>query len=83
VRVAYAGIETLTFNQYIDLDTGKTLTAEPGGVYDIAPASGHTVDDVPAPWFTPAGPLALEAGELDFAAGATDDFAAGVESPEG
>jgi hypothetical protein len=83
VRVAYAGIETLTFNQYIDLDTGKTLTAEPGGVYDITPASGHTVDDVPGPWFTAAEPLALEAGELDFAAGPAEDFAPGVENPEG
>jgi hypothetical protein len=75
VRAAYAGTETLTFSQYIDLDTGKTLTAEPGGTYDIAPASGHAVDDVPGPWFTAAEPLAIEAGE--------PDFAAGVEHPEG
>ena len=61
MRAAYTGTEALTFSQYIDLDTGKTLTAEPGGVYDIAPASGHVVDDVPAPWFTAAEPNALVA----------------------
>lgn len=33
---------------YIDLDTGKTLTCEPGNSYSIAPASGHAVPDVPA-----------------------------------
>jgi hypothetical protein len=52
VRAAYAGQETLTFNDYIDLGTGKTLHAEPGGVYDITPASGRLVDEVPAQWFT-------------------------------
>ena len=78
MRAAYSGTEALTFSQYIDLDTGKTLTAEPGGVYDIAPASGHVVDDVPEPWFTAAEPKALEAGlpaeaELDFTPGQPEE----------
>ena len=53
MRVAYGGQEVLTFNDYIDLGTGKTLHAEPGGVYDIIPAAGRLVDEVPAQWFTP------------------------------
>jgi hypothetical protein len=52
VRVAYGGQETLTFMDYLDLGTGRTLRAEPGGVYDIAPTSGRRVDEVPAQWFT-------------------------------
>ena len=54
MRATYTGQEALTFNDYMDLETGKTLFAEPGGVYDIAPASGHNVDDIPASWFVPA-----------------------------
>ena len=53
MRAAYTGHEALTFNDYVDLDSGQTLTAEPGGVYDIAPASGHAVPDVPEAWFAP------------------------------
>ena len=56
MRAVYAGHEALTFKDYIDLETGRTLHAEPGGVYDIMPASGRNVDDIPAPWFVPAGP---------------------------
>jgi hypothetical protein len=87
VRAAYTGTEALTFSQYIDLDTGKTLTAEPGGVYDITPASGHAVDDMPEPWFTAAQPKALEAGpaaddEPGFRAGPDGDFTAGTEHPD-
>ena len=51
MRVAYTGHEALTFTDYIDLEAGKTLHAEPGGVYDIAPASGRNVLEVPEPWF--------------------------------
>ena len=51
MKAAYTGHEALTFNDYVDLETGRTLTAEPGGVYDIAPASGHAVPDVPEAWF--------------------------------
>jgi hypothetical protein len=58
MRAAYTGHETLTFGDYIDLETGKTLLAEPGEVYDIAPASGRNVDEIPAPWFVPADPPA-------------------------
>jgi hypothetical protein len=85
VRAAYAGIETLTFSQYIDLDTGKTLTAEPGGTYDIAPASGHAVDDVPGPWFTAAEPLAHTVVSATAAMTGETDFTAGLEpeTPEG
>lgn len=51
MRAVYAGHEALTFPDYLDLDTGKTLYAVPGRVYDIAPASGRAADEVPAPWF--------------------------------
>lgn len=50
---AYAGHEALTFSDYLDLETGKTLHAEPGGVYDVAPAGGRVVPEIPEPWFTP------------------------------
>ena len=52
MRAGYNGQEALTFNDYTDLQTGKTLHAVPGGTYDIAPASGHVVPEVPEPWFT-------------------------------
>ena len=55
MRAAYTGNEALTFSDYMDLETGRTLLAEPGGVYDIMPASGRNVNDIPAPWFIPAG----------------------------
>jgi hypothetical protein len=57
MRAAYTGHEALTFGDYIDLETGRTLLAEPGGVYDIAPASGRNVDEIPAPWFVLATPV--------------------------
>ncbi len=64
----YAHHEALTFPGYIDLATGRTLHAEPGGTYDIAPASGPA-PDVPEPWFTPvqfaAGGLAEAAPEAE------------------
>ena len=56
MRVAYAGHEALTFSDYTDLETGRTLHAVPGGTYDIAPASGRVVPEVPEPWFVPAAP---------------------------
>ena len=52
MRVAYGGQEALTFMDYTDTETGRTLYAVPGGVYDITPVSGRPVDEVPAPWFT-------------------------------
>lgn len=51
-RAAYVGHEVLTFGDYTDLGTGRALRAEPGGVYDIAPASGRVVPEFPEPWFT-------------------------------
>ena len=50
---AYTGHETLTFPDYLDLATGKTLRAEPGRTYDVAPASGRVIPEFPEPWFTP------------------------------
>ena len=38
---AFTGIETLTYPQYIDMATQKTLVAQPGGTYDIMPGSGY------------------------------------------
>jgi hypothetical protein len=56
VRAAYTGHEALTFSDYLDAATGKTLRAEPGRVYDIIPASGRPVDDIPRAWFRPVPP---------------------------
>ena len=53
MRAAYTGQEALTFSQYLDGETGKTLAAEPGGVYEVTPASGHVVPEIPAAWFVP------------------------------
>jgi hypothetical protein len=53
VRAAYTGNEALTFSQYADAETGKTLHAEPGGVYEVLPASGHAVPEIPEAWFVP------------------------------
>lgn len=66
-RAVYTGHEALTFSDYLDLETGKTLYAEPGQVYDIGPASGHVVPGFPVPWFDFAGepwvPVALTVPE--------------------
>ena len=53
MRAAYTGTETLTFTQYIDAETGRTLRGEPGGVYEVTAASGHVVPEIPAGWFVP------------------------------
>ena len=66
---AYTGHETLTFPDYLDLGTGRTLTAEPGRSYDVAPASGRAVPEVPAGWFTPLeGEAPAEAADVPEAA---------------
>ena len=52
-RAVFTGHESLSFQDYTDLATGRTLTAVPGGVYEVAPASGRAVPEVPAGWFTP------------------------------
>jgi len=54
MRAIFNGYEALTFSDYTDLATGMTLRAEPGQVYDIAPASGRVVPEFPEPWFTRA-----------------------------
>src|SRR6185437_15823219 len=54
VRAVYTGHEALTFTDYIDLGTGRTLAVVPGGTYDIAPASGRVIPEFPEPWFTAA-----------------------------
>ena len=63
MRAVYTGHEALTFSDYLDLDTGKTLHAQPGRVYDITPASGRAAAEVPVPWFVSLGeawtPVAL------------------------
>ena len=53
MRAAYTGQETLTFSQYMDTSTGRTLAAEPGGIYEVMPASGHVVPEIPTGWFVP------------------------------
>ena len=67
MRAVYTGHEALTFTDYLDLDSGKTLHAQPGRVYDISPASGRAAADIPAPWFIPLGeawtPVALTVPE--------------------
>lgn len=40
------------FHDYFDLATGRTLVAEPGGTYDVAPSGGRLVPDLPH-WFVP------------------------------
>lgn len=67
---AFTGHESLTFPDYLDLGTGKTLHAEPRAEpYDIAPASGRTVPDIPQGWFTPAGDSAGSTAEAVEGAG--------------
>jgi hypothetical protein len=57
---AYTGHEVLTFMDYLDAETGRTLTAEPGGTYDVIPAGGRNVPGLP-PGFTVLPPPALKA----------------------
>jgi len=87
VRAVYTGHETLTFTDYLDGETGRTLTAEPGGVYDVTPASGRLVPDLPAGWFVPEDPearaakeaAAAEAGRLAMESAAAES--AGEDAP--
>lgn len=53
MRAAFTGHQPLMFTDYVDLATGRVLSAEPGGVYDIAPASGRAVPEMPGNWFVP------------------------------
>ena len=47
-RVRYTGVHAGTLMDYTDLETGRAVEAVPGGVYDVAPASGRAVPDMPA-----------------------------------
>lgn len=47
MKAVYTGHEPRMFLDYLDLETGRTLYAEPGGVYDVWPAGGRNVPDVP------------------------------------
>ena len=47
MRAVFTGHESLTFMDYLDLETGRTLLAEPGRVYDVAPAGGRPVPVLP------------------------------------
>jgi hypothetical protein len=55
VRAAFTGTHGLTFMDYIDGETGRTLTAEPGGVYEVVPGGARPLLDLP-PGFTPVEP---------------------------
>ena len=46
-RVRYTGVHPGTLMDYIDLETGRVLAVEPGGEYDVIPASGRAVPDIP------------------------------------
>jgi hypothetical protein len=39
--VTYNGHYTVTYMDYIDTATGKTLVCQPGQTYNVTPASGH------------------------------------------
>jgi hypothetical protein len=41
MSVLYSGHVTMTYPDYIDAATGKTLVCVPGQSYNIVPASGH------------------------------------------
>jgi hypothetical protein len=56
VRVVYTGIEVMTYLDYRDLSTEKTLTVIPGQTYSIALASGRNGD----PDFVPPGFVLIE-----------------------
>lgn len=73
MRAAFTGHQPLIFTDYIDLGTGRALTAEPGGVYDIAPASGRNVPEVPGQWFTPVDDDPADDAEPEAPAGDAGD----------
>ena len=67
MKHVFHGDVTTTYAEYIDAEHERTLVAEPGGTYDIAPARGH-VRELPMPpddrW-TPAKAPAKSKKELD------------------
>ncbi|WP_433465704.1 hypothetical protein [Spirillospora sp. CA-128828] len=48
MKATFHGDATTTYAEYIDVEHSRTLVAEPGETYDIAPASGH-VRELPMP----------------------------------
>lgn len=58
MRATYTGHLSVTYMNYTDLATGKTLQVEPGGTYDIAP-------DVPPADFIPVQVILDDAGIAD------------------
>ena len=46
-RVRYTGVHPGTLLDYTDLATGRALTVVPGRVYDVTPASGRAVPEMP------------------------------------
>lgn len=48
MKCTFTGEAVTTYAEYIDAEAGRTLVAEPGETYDIAPARGHA-RDLPMP----------------------------------
>lgn len=48
MKYTFGGDATTTYAEYIDAEQARTLVAEPGETYDIAPARGH-VRELPMP----------------------------------
>ncbi len=74
MRYSFLGTSARMYSQFLDGATGKTLCAEPGGVYDMTPASGcegMTVPPADGQW----GP------ELDAPKGVTETKAAAPKGP--
>lgn len=46
-RYTFGGAEPQTYPQYLDVDKGTTLVAEPGGTHDVAQVEGLTVPGEP------------------------------------
>lgn len=75
MRLQYTGQVAVTYMDYLDLDTGKSLTVTPGGVYDVALASGRLGD-------SEAVPQGLAAVEEKVPAKQPDDLRRGVAKPD-
>ena len=62
VTATFSGYVTTGYLQYLDLSTGHTLVAVPGGIYTIAIASGwEALAAIPADgnWQASAGPVSV------------------------
>jgi hypothetical protein len=59
----YAGTDTRTYTQFIDIDADGPLVASPGGTYDMRPAGQLNMPVPPGDGrWAPAEPLAAAAG---------------------